>query len=158
MILDNENTDFPTDSEVLNRMGESPFKFYLTGSRFMRLGQRPDSDWDFMTQDSPEVREFLKSIHFADYNILNYAGKDGNGGTLCNAVWQRVDNGTFEEPDVVWAFGLTIQVQLVPDVTRKLFVRDTIARSTLAEFHAGVRGPDRTELWELIGRQFPVEL
>lgn len=154
MLHNTENTGLP-NSAVLEAMGLAKFEFYLTGSRFMRYAVRPDSDWDFMVQDSTKVREFLETIGFDGLNILHYEGKDGNGGTLTNAVWQTCE--AIDPTD--WLSELrVIQVQLVPDVKRKLTVRDMIATQTVAALHADMGQEDRFTFWEMLGRMIPVEL
>jgi len=65
---------FSTKNEtqrILEILEKNSFKFYLTGSRFFGT-DRPDSDWDFFTQDSPEVRQFLRENGFREINPDSY--------------------------------------------------------------------------------------
>lgn len=148
-------------SQTLQAMQESEkFNFYLTGSRYMG-GEREDSDWDFMVQDSPDLRAFLTDMGFGA-NILLYKGEDGGGGTLTTAVWQKTES---IEPgpddlaeDLILAELLVIQVQIVPDVVRKLTVRDTIKFGEMNGFHQQLTREDRFTLWEMIARYIPVDV
>ena len=49
--------------EIVSRLQQSEFKFYLTGSRFFG-DPRPDSDWDFFCGWDVGIYSFLKSLGF----------------------------------------------------------------------------------------------
>lgn len=61
MILN--DTIFPTPVAVANLLHLSEHSFYFTGSRWMG-GWKPDSDWDYIAQDSPEVIAYLTGLGF----------------------------------------------------------------------------------------------
>jgi len=52
-------------STVKKLLDASQFDFYLTGSQYFRTA-KPLSDWDFFTQDSAKIRDFLTEIGFVD--------------------------------------------------------------------------------------------
>lgn len=101
--------------------------FYLTGSRYFGCA-RPDSDWDFMVQDSPEVREFLKGLGFVQRVAPQYASN------LTTEVWEVQDGH------------VTIQVQLSQDVQKKRAVRDFLA-TAMSEQHRKANREERMWLW-----------
>lgn len=78
----------------------SEYVFHLTGSQFFG-NSRIDSDWDFFTQECPEVRVFLEGAGFdlVTENIHLYP----------------------DDPNIaeVWGKGL-VHIQLVRDVSLKL--------------------------------------
>ena len=59
---------------LLARLDDSPFVFYLTGSRFFTPKETNDlTDFDFFVEDSEEVRSFLiKKGFFCQYGAHNY--------------------------------------------------------------------------------------
>lgn len=64
MMNDLKSVMLPSEQTFME-MALSPFDFYLTGSYFMECA-KPDSDFDFIVQDSPEVRDFLTALGFRD--------------------------------------------------------------------------------------------
>jgi hypothetical protein len=121
-------------SPAMSRMATNDaLKFYLTGSRYMNCA-KPESDYDFMVQDTPEAREFLKSIGFSD-NILagspEYAWvADGQ----VNAVFMLLEGVR------------KIHVQLVRDVTLLRKVRDTI-KAHMLDVHIASDREERAYIW-----------
>jgi len=58
----NDST-FPTPIAAANLLHLDGFTYFFTGSRWMG-GWTPDSDWDYITQDSPEIQAYLKGLGF----------------------------------------------------------------------------------------------
>jgi len=86
--------------------------FTLTGSQYFGYATA-DSDWDFLIQDSPEVRTFLTSVGFALIPLKKYEAPLGLAAAT-NAVWQHSTGGE------------TVQIQLCPNAVLKRRVRDLI--------------------------------
>ena len=59
-MIANINAVFPV---IIKSLTDSPFQFYLTGSRFFG-GATRDSDWDFFTKYTPEVLGYLSAMGF----------------------------------------------------------------------------------------------
>ncbi len=70
--------------EALGKLEASPFEFHLTGSHFFHTNHR-FSDWDFYTQYSDEVAEWLENVGFVklDGYYANGIGFDTN----TNGIW-----------------------------------------------------------------------
>lgn len=49
--------------DTIRLLNISRYRFYLTGSRFFGYA-KPDSDWDFFTQDKEGLRDYLLSKGF----------------------------------------------------------------------------------------------
>jgi hypothetical protein len=118
----------PGEVGILDR---SPFDFYLAGSRYMGCA-RPDSDWDFLAQDSAEIRRYLKTAGFRPL-FEEYPITAGN--TV--EVFQR----TIE--------GHKVQVQLQRDVNVQRTIRDII-KTYMLERHIKMDREARTELWNML--------
>ena len=103
---------------VLERMGDSPFHFYLTGSRFFGTADER-SDWDYFVDDSDEVRDFLQNLGF--YDISNpprsqHRGWDYDEGPRIPEVYDLKDvQGT----NAIFEHRSGIHVQLVQDASHK---------------------------------------
>lgn len=69
---------------LLSQLEDLPEDFYLTGSRFFRT-ERPGSDWDFFTADSPKVRASLSKMGFVEELSPSY----WDGSTAAVYVHQR---------------------------------------------------------------------
>mgnify|MGYP000864027683 CR=1 FL=1 len=65
------NIDLGDVSSILFKLQNSDLDFYLTGSRFFN-NHRENSDYDFFVEDSPGVRQFLKSLGFSKLNNSAY--------------------------------------------------------------------------------------
>lgn len=132
MIRDNlrltPSVYIPGEVGILDR---SPFDFYLAGSRYMGCA-RPDSDWDFIAQDSTEIRKHLVTLGFEplfeEYPIVA-------GNTV--EVYQRVLEGH------------KVQVQLQRDVNVQRTIRDII-KTHMLERHIKMDREARTELWNML--------
>lgn len=128
----------PRVQTIVSMVVTGEFVFYQTGSRYMGCA-REDSDWDFMVQDSPEVRAWLHGIGFSD-DILAYAesyGVDPHRGSQTVAVLQCVDNDH------------KIQVQLARDVQLQRTVRDVITHY-LPEKHREAGREGRQCIWNTL--------
>lgn len=94
---------------IVKEMRNSEFTFYLTGSRFWG-NYNYQSDWDFFTQDSPEVRTWLKKFNFVEYsNDTHYSSDD-----QCLSVYNF--KGSSEPFD-------HIHIQVVADVEIKKIIQ-----------------------------------
>ncbi len=137
MILDSK-VEIP--QRIVSLLFGNNFSFFCTGSRWF-MCERPDSDWDFMVQDTPAVRDYLTSIGFKSHweGTENEYKRD----TFTNDCWALDD----------------IQIQLVNDVHLKCRVRDLIFEFNWA-FHKDADGFNRSKLWsdwgELITRKIEV--
>lgn len=58
-------------SSILFKLQNSDLDFYLTGSRFFNTNNK-NSDYDFFVEDTPGVRQFLKSLGFEKLNNSTY--------------------------------------------------------------------------------------
>jgi hypothetical protein len=122
----------PDEVAFLDR---SPFDFYLAGSRYMGCA-RPDSDWDFYTQNTAEVRRYLAALGFK--SVYAEYGAPESESTV--DVWQA-RLGEFGE--------LKVQVQLLRDVARTRTVRDII-KAHMLEQHIKMDREERAELWDTL--------
>ena len=131
----------------------APFEFYLTGSRYIG-GARPDSDWDFIVQDSPEIRSWLSMVGFesmmtpAESVELDDgfpvglrpeydAEETGPGRTAC--VWQmKSEHGTVVQ--VLCAYNAEVKRQ-IRDIIKQYFF----------EAHLHANKDEREYLWKTIG-------
>ena len=102
----------------LAALKEAPFEFHLTGSRFFGNAHH-DSDWDFFTEDSIEVREFLQNQGFEnlndklEVNPKDLYREDPNIATVFESVFAKV------------------QVQLVQNVGQKIVAQDILKESPI---------------------------
>ena len=103
------NTYFKNVLEILK---SSDFKFFLTGSRFFDTCTA-HSDYDFFTQDTNDVRTFLKVLLFKEHHNYNYSHLD----LLTNTVLKL-------DPSI--EFPVSIDIQLVSNASLKSEVQDTI--------------------------------
>lgn len=101
--------------------------FYLTGSRYMGC-EGPDSDWDFMAEDSYPTRVFLHQSGFTTV-FQDYSERDPRTKDV-------LEKGN-------------VQVQLVNNVMLRRHVRDTI-RDHLAEKHRLATGNERSRIWQYL--------
>jgi hypothetical protein len=98
-------------SIAIECLDASKFQFNLTGSRFLECEQK-ESDYDFFTQDSPEVRAFLNLMEFQELAPpKNHTCTIGDGGCMeahyhldpsVSSVWRRakVDIQLVEDPEL----------------------------------------------------------
>lgn len=64
-------TGIDTPATIRQSLINSAFEFTLTGSRFFG-NARPDSDWDFFTQDCTQVQDFLEGLGFEKLIFQDY--------------------------------------------------------------------------------------
>lgn len=108
--------------------------FTLTGSQYFGYA-RPESDWDFIVEDSPDVRAWLKTIGFSQLLNNEYKAKKGEH-TATNAVMQHATAKPL------------VQIQLVPSAVRKIWVRDFIMfQPHFVKAHASMGKFERGQLW-----------
>jgi hypothetical protein len=120
----------PETQDVLYKMASSPYKFHLTGSRFMGQ-EKPNSDWDFITEFSPELMEFLETNGFYKMGSSAY-----NESKYLHSIRQvRVD-------------GTQIQIQITRLLPTRLFARDEITK--MKHVHVHMNTTERNVLWNLI--------
>lgn len=94
----------PPAYQIIELLERSSFTFHLTGSRFFGTA-RPHSDWDFFTQQSPEVEDFLEDHAFTRVNEMeeNALTRAYQGDVNIARVYEKDD----------------VQVQAVKDVRLK---------------------------------------
>jgi hypothetical protein len=135
MIRDDLRLDppvhIPYGVEVFDKLSISPFEFFLAGSRYMGCA-RPDSDWDFITQDSPFVKQHLERMGFEEME----RGYDGERGNTV-LVMQKKDGD------------YTVQVQLCRSAHWKRVVRDIIKAHMLVE-HIKMGKHQRNAVWDML--------
>jgi predicted nucleotidyltransferase len=102
------NTDLGDVSSILFKLQNSDLDFYLTGSRFFN-NHRENSDYDFFVEDSPGVRQFLKSLGFSKLN--NSAYLDDN--TV--VVYRYMPKS---------GYYITIDIQIVVDAVKKQSIQN----------------------------------
>lgn len=125
MTIANQKSDPIT--QMIRQLEDSPFDFYLTGSRFFQ-NPNHDSDWDFFVQDSKEVHQWLLKRGFR---------------TLSHAYVYR-DKQTLH----VFRFRHypLIDVQCVHDVRIKRIAQEII-RVHPESVHKSVGVIERTQVW-----------
>ncbi|MCK5611070.1 hypothetical protein KAR91_54860 [Candidatus Pacearchaeota archaeon] len=111
---------------TLFTLKESNFTFYLTGSRYFG-GKHSDSDWDFFTEDSEEVRVFLGKLGFERLKSTKYAD---HGVTCVYRHLEKIDVQLVEDP----GFRQSIQ-KVLKD--KKHFINRAYSRGT------------RTHIWNI---------
>lgn len=102
------NIDFSDINTILFELQNSDLDFYLTGSRFFN-NHRENSDYDFFVEDSPGVRQFLKSLGFSKLN--NSAYLDDN--TV--VVYRYMPKS---------GYYITIDIQIVVDAVKKQSIQN----------------------------------
>ncbi len=98
---------------ILDSFEELPFQFYIAGSRYMKINDNL-SDWDFIVEDSKEVRKALYKMGFI-YSQTTSCYLDSN----CNAVMVH------REPNI------PIHIQLSNDIELRLAAQLIIKESGL---------------------------
>lgn len=136
MIRDDLRLDppvhIPHGVEVFDKLSISPFEFFLAGSRYMGCA-RPDSDWDFIAQDSPYLKEHLERIGFTQMGSPGYDIALGN--TV--RIMQRRD-GSY-----------VVQVAMCRSAHWQRAVRDIIKTYMLTE-HVKMEKWQLTEVWNAL--------
>ena len=139
MITSHNLPTLKSTTAVLLKMEESPFNFHLTGSRFFG-DHNVDSDYDFFTKDTPEVRIFLESLGLEAQHISQYSEDQ-----LLTAVYHL----ELEDDRCQILPGFEgIDVQLVEELDDKIFCQET-----LKEFYPhGLPGKKtgHSDLWNLV--------
>lgn len=102
------NIDFSDINTMLFELQNSDLDFYLTGSRFFNTHNN-NSDYDFFVEDTPGVRQFLKSLGFSKLN--NSAYLDDN--TV--VVYRYMPKS---------GYYITIDIQIVVDAVKKQSVQN----------------------------------
>lgn len=87
--------------EIIKKLEESSFDFYLTGSRFFG-NSGIAADIDLFTQDSVEVEVFLKELGFIKLpqNFYNNQKLDVNTARVYRATLAQIDVQLVEKPHV----------------------------------------------------------
>lgn len=94
---------------IIREMEKSDFSFFLTGSRFWG-NAHPNSDWDFFTDDTPEVRHWLLEHGFVKYKATTAYTSDGQ----CNAVFVHgnvIDGDNLVQVQVVKSSAIKNMIQ-----------------------------------------------
>ncbi len=118
--------NFTRQVDPLESLENSPFKFYLTGSRFFG-NNRKSSDYDFFAVYCTDVEEFLQREGFRNISLVetNYFGTDGIKGLYRNS---------------------NVDVQLVSDPELKARVQEVLKNS---EQFMNAGKPNRKVMWSL---------
>lgn len=132
MIKDNLRLEvpayFPEEETAIDVLDMGPFEFFLAGSRYMGCA-RPNSDWDFIAQDSDPLRNYLERVGFKPL-FTNYGDADNNTAWIGEKV-----SGEHK-----------VQVQLKKDVEKARISRDIIKAHLLQE-HIKMDAEQRNWLW-----------
>lgn len=123
----------PAD-DIVTQLEASQFTFYLTGSYYFGCAT-PDSDVDFMVQDSPETEEWLVSVGFQRMGEKNESKYTNDGPT--HAVYE---NGN-------------VQVQLIYNVQAKRAARTALAQ-WFADEHKAADKNTRAAVWKVLNDAF----
>lgn len=154
-ILANKN---PTE-QMLDKMEKSPFVFHLTGSRYFGI-HTSISDYDFFTQSSDEVRQFL---------VANNFEKIGDMDAYVNGLCDELDSNTMwsdamptpadtkpkqiPNPDnaaEVWR-GYKIDIQLVANPELKLAIQEVLKKHNVMPQIMGKFGKaGMVEFWNML--------
>ena len=115
------------ENSVVHSLNSSTYKFVLTGSRFFGTC-RPESDWDFFTDNGEAIQQYLVSYGFKRLETSSY-----------------VDSSIVEvlrHPDGV-------DVQLVEDAGLKAAAQQILAGMlAFLPRDAFVDGKKRKEIWD----------
>ncbi len=133
----NDST-FPTPVAAANLLHLDGNTYYATGSRWMG-GWKPESDWDYMTEDTPEV-----VTHLIKQGFVSKRGfKQYGDGSTRDVLEHKCEAGI-------------VQVQLCVRVDLKYQVACYI-RDNHFEAHLKMSADQRTELWhrEYLQRRYP---
>lgn len=114
------------DAETIRFLAYSPYAFHLTGSHYFGCNT-PESDVDWIVQDSDEVRAALKVLGFKS--------------VFEDVEYECTDIGTAD----VWQNG-KVQVQLAHNAVTRIAVRD-ILYTHLREEHKEANREQRGYLW-----------
>lgn len=132
---------FPEAGEILEKLANSPFEFYLTGSRYFGT-ETPESDWDFFTGQNPYLADFLIKIGF--YRASIFTAKKYAGNTCIELWYYHNPISTSCDNDDMDDFRYSpIQIQVVESPIHKLSVQEKLRDS-------GLIGRDKTQnkkLW-----------
>ena len=134
MIRDDLRLDPPVQvpfDGIFADLDIAPFEFFLAGSRYMGMA-RPDSDWDFLAQDSVPTRNHLTRIGFRSM-VQGYYDISVESNT--SHIYE------YKGPE-----GLKVQVQLQRDVQKQRAVRDII-KTYMLEAHTNMNRYEREDLW-----------
>lgn len=114
----------------LYALQQSPYMFYLTGSRAFSTVVAENTDYDFFIQDSVQVQDWLKLNGFHSLSKNN----GYRGACEINAIYGRAK----------------IHVQLVLNEDKKMLIQKQI----LAQFpnFNTIQKPTRTHIWRLCYR------
>lgn len=140
MLTDTERVEAEVPETVMCLANDASTVFHLTGSRYMG-GERPDSDWDFITEHSAEAVDALIELGFKPMGHQgSLSQKDINREVYLldatESILQKIEDD-----------GTVIQVQLVNDLKALLATRDVI-KAHLFEEHLKADRDERRYLWK----------
>jgi hypothetical protein len=128
------------DLPMFCKLEQAPMAIYQTGSRYIGF-HKESSDWDFLTNDTAEAREWLLTNGFKHSTLFVTDPAYNDGFT--NAVLEAYDGNS------------KLQVQLTPQVEAKLAARNVI-KHNLAEAHFCMSTDARITLWKAICQHYMV--
>lgn len=122
----------------------APFQFYLTGSRYAGVA-RPNSDWDFIVQDSENVRRWLEKEGFWSMSDPRYDQTHVHTSSLTRDIYVQewfADGEYFDAR-------LTIHIQVCGDAQLRRRIRDRVYAEHAA-YDLAIRSDKdlRSKLWE----------
>lgn len=124
-----------TVPEEISLLYRPDFEFYVTGSHYFGCATE-ESDYDFLTQDSPEVIKYLEASGFT------LMGADAE----LNAILSG-DPPEYLASDARGIYQLgRIQVQAVFDLKATLMARDILS-TFFAEEHKAMDKEERDQVW-----------
>jgi predicted nucleotidyltransferase len=122
-VIEREKT---AQEDILDIIRASRIPFYLTGSRFFG-NYKPESDWDFFTETSQDVSNFLIKYGF-ELEAVSY-----NGDTEIVNIWYHSE--------------VNIHIQVVKDVAIKVEAQRILTRPMLKNLLIHLNNEERKLMW-----------
>lgn len=127
-----------TEFNVINKLHESKFNFYLTGSRY--FGNDNDlSDWDFFVQEPQANYQCVDLVnHLLEIGFIGISKSlAGYDDSQCVEIFRYLRNG------------LQIDIQVVRCAETKNEIQKCI-RDCFNVTYANMKKVERRELWKLL--------
>lgn len=125
-MIVNQSESRTISEEIRAKLAESPYQFYITGSRFFG-GSTPQSDWDYFAQNDEKVLQFLQSLGF-----------------------KSAKTNTYSDPGIKFLLiKEDVQVQLVSDAIAKDAVQKMITKYMTVNQMKSLTGHMRVVLWAI---------
>lgn len=116
--------------QALMDLETTPQQFYLTGS-WSFGGSRPDSDYDFFTQDTQSIRTILDQLGYYKLSSYSYEGMPVDDN--CAVVFRKDVMGD-QGAEVRYQFYTHIDIQLQRDVQKKIKAQEILKKSGIFLF------------------------